>query len=260
MFERLIKNGASYVTLSTQHRMRTDIANLVRPMYPRLVDAPNVLLHPSVKGVSTNLFFLSHEAPEQGAGVESMSRCNPYEAHMSIQLAGYLLRNGYGPGRVVLLTTYLGQQQLLRELLRAEVSRRPQLQGLRVATVDGYQGEEADVVILSLVRSTAPIGFIRTANRACVALSRARHGMYILGNARLLGESGELWGGILAHLNREGRVGDSLLRIAKSACQEISSTCAMEDATVCVVHACNVDTLAHNSATPMTLNTLNSSV
>ena len=57
-----------------------------------------------------------------------------------------------------------------------------------VTTVDNYQGEENDIVILSLVRSNHHdnIGFLKASNRVCVALSRARHGMFIFGNASCL--------------------------------------------------------------------------
>ena len=56
--------------------------------------------------------------------------------------------------------------------------------GVRVTTVDNYQGEENDVIILSLVRSNqeGSVGFLGTDNRVCVALSRARNGLYAFGN------------------------------------------------------------------------------
>ncbi|KIW22051.1 uncharacterized protein PV07_12556 [Cladophialophora immunda] len=55
---------------------------------------------------------------------------------------------------------------------------------LRVATVDNFQGEEAKVIIVSLVRSNNAnkVGFLRTTNRINVLLSRAQHGMYLIGN------------------------------------------------------------------------------
>lgn len=57
-------------------------------------------------------------------------------------------------------------------------------QSIRVATVDNFQGEEAKVIILSLTRNNAmgDIGFLKMKNRINVMLSRAQHGMYILGN------------------------------------------------------------------------------
>jgi len=54
--------------------------------------------------------------------------------------------------------------------------------------VDNYQGEENHIIILSLVRNNAKnnIGFLKSANRVCVALSRAQHGLFIFGNAPVL--------------------------------------------------------------------------
>jgi hypothetical protein len=56
---------------------------------------------------------------------------------------------------------------------------------LRLATVDNFQGEEAKVVVVSLVRSNPrrKVGFLRTTNRINVLLSRAQHGLYLIGNA-----------------------------------------------------------------------------
>ena len=55
-------------------------------------------------------------------------------------------------------------------------------------TVDNYQGEENDIIILSLVRSNAKnnIGYLKISNRVNVGLSRAKHGMFIFGNSDCL--------------------------------------------------------------------------
>jgi hypothetical protein len=63
------------------------------------------------------------------------------------------------------------------------------LQALRIATVDNFHGEEAKVVIISLVRSNSERkpGFLKTSNRINVLLTRAKHGMYIIGNSETAG-------------------------------------------------------------------------
>ena len=60
---------------------------------------------------------------------------------------------------------------------------------------DNYQGEENDIILLSLVRSNADnrIGFLKIHNRICVALSRARCGLFIIGNMKMLAGSDEMW-------------------------------------------------------------------
>lgn len=85
-----------------------------------------------------------------------------------------------------------------------------------VCTVDGYQGEENDVILLSLVRSNMPrtIGFLDNRNRFVVALSRARRGLYIFGNSVTLTTSESedphrgrqpLWLPLIQHLGSKKR-------------------------------------------------------
>ncbi|KAF8649463.1 hypothetical protein HU200_064307 [Digitaria exilis] len=66
---------------------------------------------------------------------------------------------------------------------------------LRVNSVNGFQGSEEDIIILSTVRSNAKasIGFLSDRRRANVALTRARHCLWVLGNAATLLGSGSVW-------------------------------------------------------------------
>lgn len=85
------------------------------------------------------------------------------------------------------------------------------LKSLLLSTIDNFQGEEADVVILSLVRSNVEqkVGFLRTPNRINVALSRARHGMYIIGNAETA-TTVPMWAEVISILHDTNCIGDSL--------------------------------------------------
>ena len=99
--------------------------------------------------------------------------------------------------QITAITPYVGQAILIRQQFK-----RMQLieHGALVTTVDNYQGEENDIVLLSLVRSNnhGSIGFCGVSNRVCVAPSRARHAMYIVGNLRMLAKKNQLWRGIQA--------------------------------------------------------------
>ncbi|KAL8706505.1 MAG: hypothetical protein Q9201_000437 [Fulgogasparrea decipioides] len=79
---------------------------------------------------------------------------------------------------------------------------------LRVATVDNFQGEEAKVVVISLVRSNKEkrIGFLRTTNRINVLISRAQHGLYLIGNTETC-SSQPMWAQVLGMLQAGGSVG-----------------------------------------------------
>jgi helicase required for RNAi-mediated heterochromatin assembly 1 len=85
---------------------------------------------------------------------------------------------------------------------------------LRVVNVDNYQGEENDIILLSLVRSNPDnnIGYLKISNRVCVALSRARQGLFIFGNSQcLLGSGLKLWSDVLEYLKTNKFIGPELL-------------------------------------------------
>ena len=81
---------------------------------------------------------------------------------------------------------------------------------VRLATIDGFQGEEAKVIVLSTVRSNLQdrVGFLQTTNRINVACSRARNGFYIIGNSTLL-RTVDMWATIIADFEARGRLGTS---------------------------------------------------
>lgn len=89
------------------------------------------------------------------------------------------------------------------------------LEGMKIIVVDNYQGEESDIILLSLVRSNerGDVGFLKTENRICVALSRAKYGLYIMGNMNNLYDSGDLWKEIKETLLNQDSYGNFFLII-----------------------------------------------
>ncbi|KAL9548420.1 hypothetical protein MBANPS3_005688 [Mucor bainieri] len=206
LFERLVMNDFPFTRLSHQRRMRPEIRSLINPIYkdPPLMDHPDVAAYPPILGMDQSLFFLAHNEDETNMS-ESASKVNEHEAKMAAKLAVYLILQGYQPEEITIITMYAGQKTMIKRALREE--RRPDIdpEPIQVSSVDGYQGEENKIVILSLVRSNAAgqIGFLKVVNRVCVSLSRAQHGFYILGNARLLCEKSDLWNEIVGNLEEQ---------------------------------------------------------
>jgi len=101
-----------------------------------------------------------------------MSKSNAHEASFLASLCRHLILQGYSASQITILTTYTGQMFLLKK----EINALPSCQGVRVTVVDNFQGEENDIILLSLVRSNDEnnIGFLKTDNRICVAISRAK--------------------------------------------------------------------------------------
>ncbi|KAI0394543.1 P-loop containing nucleoside triphosphate hydrolase protein [Xylariaceae sp. FL0594] len=201
MFERLVKLNMPYTMLNMQRRMNPELRELLSPFYPGLKDHPVVQrpeARPPVPGMSVRSFFLHHTWSE---GIdENFSKFNTTEAEMIVHFINYLFMNGVRHSEVTVLTFYRGQRKKLLREFRKLQHREP---FKNVHTVDSYQGEENDIVILSLVRSNGPngphrAGFLKDSNRAVVALSRARRGIYVFGNMINLehacDESRKLWG------------------------------------------------------------------
>lgn len=85
---------------------------------------------------------------------------------------------------------------------------------VRLSTVDNFQGEEADVVIVSTVRSNTQgkTGFLQISNRVNVMMSRAKHGMYVFGNTKTIEASrdAKVFRTMLSELRKQNAVGDYL--------------------------------------------------
>ncbi|KAI1315474.1 hypothetical protein EDD11_000755 [Mortierella claussenii] len=267
LFERLVTakpNSLPMSHLTIQRRMRPEISRLIRnTLYPDLEDGEKVFTYPNVSGMGENLFFMDHQHPEDSKDQYGMqSFANTFEVKMVEALAHYLIKNGYDkPGDIAVLTPYLGQLSKLRDCLRNSfmlmIDERDQEQldlkeeengmndakaninelvnikkvglqnHLTLRTIDNYQGEEAKIVIISLVRSNVrdngslsgsnTIGFLKSPNRTNVLLSRAQQGMYILGNASLMENSKNgLWPKIIQELRDFGRIDDGLPIVCKN--------------------------------------------
>lgn len=188
LFERLVRNGIEQKTLLRQRRMRPTISALIKPIYPKLENHPYVTSYPNVKGVSNNVFFLHHTNLEV-KNEDSMSKSNPFEFQFLTKFCNYLLLQGYKSEQITVLSAYSAQIHLLRKEFR-----KMDMAEVRITSIDNYQGEENDIILLSLVRSNkvGEIGFLKASNRSCVALSRARIGFFCIGNAELLSRN-DLW-------------------------------------------------------------------
>ena len=206
LFERMVNNGMQCHTLDIQHRMRPEISLYLHHIYPSLKDHYTVFDYPKVKGVGSNIMFINHN--EREANVEFMkSKSNLHEATFLASLCLYFLQQGYKPSQITILSGYVGQVIQLRNLMPKDL-----YEGVRVTAVDNFQGEENDIILLSLVRSNEDekIGFLSIENRICVSLSRAKQGLYIIGDFDLMEEKSSLWRKIIQEAKENAHFSDSL--------------------------------------------------
>ncbi|KAJ4325231.1 hypothetical protein N0V84_003613, partial [Fusarium piperis] len=228
LFERLVCQGRHFTTLQEQHRSHPDISFYPRMLaYPELKDMPSTHERAPIRGLKRRVTFVHHQHPEDSMvdvgerrdPTAKASKRNPYEAGMVLKMVKFLGQQGYKTENMVVLTPYLGQLFLLRDILRHETdpylndldshelvraglltqaSAKVNKKSLRLSTIDNYQGEECDIVIVSLTRSNSSgdIGFLQARERLVVLLSRARNGLIIFGNMDTFMKSkkgGEMW-------------------------------------------------------------------
>lgn len=204
LFERLIRNDFDFITLDVQMRMSTDICDLVRgTIYKSLKDGASVSNYPLVKGMTRNFFCVYHSNPET-VGDGETSKENQFEAKYIVDLCEFLIAKGNDAAQITILTAYAAQAQRIRKILKHSA--------VRVAVLDAYQGEESEIILLSLVRSNSrrDIGFLSTENRIAVVLSRAKFGFYIVANMDCLAGASVVWKTIREILMEKEAIGEKI--------------------------------------------------
>ncbi|TGJ78341.1 hypothetical protein E0Z10_g10423 [Xylaria hypoxylon] len=218
LFERLIARGYPHHTLLQQHRMRPELSKFVRELtYPNLVDAVGTKNRPNVKGLQTNIIFMNHTHGEEQMrnvrdwkdGASPSTKRNVFEIHMAIKCLRYLSQQEIKmpTEKIVILTPYLG----LVHSATAQVNK-PMI---RISTIDNFQGDESEIVIVSLTRSNnnGDIGFMYSPERLNVLMSRARNGLILIGNAETFMNSkkgGQLWKRLIDMLKAQNHIYDGL--------------------------------------------------
>uniref|UniRef100_A0A158R470 Intron-binding protein aquarius n=1 Tax=Syphacia muris TaxID=451379 RepID=A0A158R470_9BILA len=191
LFSRLVRLGVPYVQLDRQGRARAELAALYKWRYKNLDNLPHIESLEQFQLINPGFMFNYQliDVPDfNGIGEATPS---PYfyqnlgEAEYAVALYTYMRILGYPAEKISILTTYNGQASLLRDVVEKRCADNPLIGSPhKISTVDKYQGQQNDYVILSLVR-TKNIGHIRDVRRLVVAFSRARLGLYILARTHL---------------------------------------------------------------------------
>ena len=214
LMQRVVQLWPQCVNLLTvQYRMNEDImAFPSRWFYHGRLQAAEEAAHRQVSPLDTPLTWLDTSALtyEERQG-RNMSLSNSQEARLVIHtLRDYI--EMISPQRVEsectdfgIITPYRGQARLIRRLLKMQHYFRKLKRHITVGTVDGFQGQERDVIVISLVRDNAEgnIGFLRDLRRMNVAITRARMKIIIVGNAQTLSRH-KFYRALIEHFRQHG--------------------------------------------------------
>lgn len=198
LMQTIVKNKPDTVSLlKLQYRMNDEIMRFSSEWFygGMLQSAPEVKYR-SILDFDTPIEWINTEGldcNEEFIG-ENYGRINKSEAELSIeQLKGYITKIGrerFLDERidVGMISPYKAQVQYLRRLVRNDAFFKPYWQAITINTVDGFQGQERDVILISLVRANeeGQIGFLNDLRRMNVAITRARMKLIILGDASTL--------------------------------------------------------------------------
>ncbi|KAG5240587.1 P-loop containing nucleoside triphosphate hydrolases superfamily [Salix suchowensis] len=191
LFERLSSLGHSKHLLDMQYRMHPAISCFPNSefYFNQILDAPNVKRKSYKKHYIPGPMFGPYSFINVIGGREELddvghSRKNMVEVAIVLKLLRGLYKAWSGQKvRVGVISPYTAQVVAIQEKL------------VKVSSIDGFQGGEEDIIIISTVRSNrgGAIGFMSDPRRINVALTRARHCLWILGNERTLSNSESIW-------------------------------------------------------------------
>ena len=191
ILETAVKSGCPSTLLDVQYRMRPSIAAFSSGYFyeGRLQTAPHL------EDRDVHVTFIdtagSGFAEQPGAGGTSLS--NPGELDIVRQL---IEREGGPMGSIAFISPYSGQVAAAREALP---------RNLRIHTVDSFQGQEEETVIVSLVRSNdeGVIGFLKDHRRMNVAMTRARDRLFVIGDSATVSRD-PFYALFIEHVERHG--------------------------------------------------------
>ncbi len=203
LMERIVENKPECVSLlQVQYRMNDEIMQFSSDYFyhGQMTSAPEVAHRVIHEGDAPILLFdtstinLGEDEQdnfkEQFIG-ETFGRVNKGEANLTLSLLQIYFQR-VGKQRILddridvgIISPYRAQVQYLKRLIKKRAFFKPYRHLISVNTVDGFQGQERDVILISLVRANGKgqIGFLRDLRRMNVAITRARMKLIILGDA-----------------------------------------------------------------------------
>lgn len=208
LFERLVILGCSPIRLAVQYRMHPCLSEFPSNMFydgslqngvttaqrlKREVDFPWPV-------VDNPMMFWSNLGNEE-ISASGTSYLNRTEASNVEKIVTRFFKAGVKPESIGVITPYEGQRSYIVSTMQQQGSfKKDNYKEIEVASVDAFQGREKDFIVLSCVRSNdhQGIGFLSDPRRLNVALTRARYGLVILGNPKVLSKH-PLWHWLLLH-------------------------------------------------------------
>jgi superfamily I DNA and/or RNA helicase len=189
-------NKGPVLKLKTQYRMHADICDWPNRYIYGGELRPGDQERESLLAPYTILNLVSPQTSDKGA----QSKSNQGECTLAVQVADTVRRlTRSNPLSIGIITFYAKQKAIISLELQNRLGRRESGPCIDVNNVDGFQGSERDVIIISCVRSGGEsIGFLGEKERLNVALTRAKYALILIGDLDTL-KKHKLWSELISH-------------------------------------------------------------
>ncbi|XP_073289051.1 uncharacterized protein [Primulina huaijiensis] len=216
LFERLVILGQGKHLLNVQYRMDPSISLFPNMEFynKQLIDGRNVLQRSFARSYLKAKMFGSYSFIDVKHGRENFddkhSRRNMVEVSVLVEILSQLYKESIASKkkvRVGCISPYKAQVAAIEKRLGNSYSTNANDEfSVNVRSVDGFQGGEEDIIIISTVRcnGNGSVGFLSNCQRADVALTRAKFCLWILGNGATLSNSGSIWKKLVLDAKRRG--------------------------------------------------------
>eukprot|EP01138_Halocafeteria_seosinensis_P008716 gb/GECG01008909.1/.p1 GENE.gb/GECG01008909.1/~~gb/GECG01008909.1/.p1 ORF type:complete len:1100 (+),score=124.17 gb/GECG01008909.1/:1-3300(+) len=258
LFERLIRSGIPVSLLDTQYRMDPRLSAFPKSrFYDNLLkDALSVQNRAKLEYENHECFSglhwidvhrNSHTIGPSLCVDNNLSKSNPAEAEIVAAVCKHLatLCPQMDFGTVGVISPYRAQLDTIKEELRKSIGDRKS-ERISVNTVDSFQGQEKDIVIISAVRSSElkeasrrkggkqgaqsnrlinNIGFVKESRRMNVSLTRAKRALIVIGDSQCLSSQAKVWKDFVRHCQENGKLSRVAPRTGLSGPEEASCSC-----------------------------------
>ncbi|KAF4555837.1 RNA helicase-like protein [Elsinoe fawcettii] len=208
LFERLVILGCAPIRLQVQYRMHPCLSEFPSNMFYEGSLQNGVTMQQRIRRdvdfpwpvVDSPMMFWSNLGNEE-ISASGTSYLNRTEAQNVEKIVTRFFKAGVQPQDIGIITPYEGQRSYVVSSMQATGTfKKEYYKEVEVASVDAFQGREKDFIVLSCVRSNdhQGIGFLSDPRRLNVALTRAKYGLVILGNPKVLSKH-PLWHYLLLH-------------------------------------------------------------
>ncbi len=202
VLDKCIVLNQSTVLLNRQYRMSAAIMGFSNAYFynNELIADESVISQLLVNDENSNLSKSVEFIDTAGCGfdeiqnIETLSYYNPSEAQIVLKHLRELIENyegesAYSEIEIGIISPYKEQREWLVDNLDVDTSIQSKIKSIQIKTIDGFQGEERDVIYISLVRSNSKqeIGFLSDLRRMNVAITRAKKKLVVIGDSATIG-------------------------------------------------------------------------